>query len=69
MCDMQGHNCFRRNFFSMAGIPGKGELCPFCSAHPDCELTKYEAYQTKLRIGDPLEICGNVLLSCTVVNN
>ena len=58
LCDVQGHNCFRRNFYSQATIPSKDQLCPFCAHNPDCEAIKYEAYQTKIRIDNPGEVCG-----------
>ena len=58
LCDMQGHNCFNRNFYSQSTVPSKDALCPFCSSHPDCEVNKYEVYQTKIRIDDPEEVCG-----------
>ena len=58
LCDMQGHNCFKRNFYNKVKIPSRDKLCPFCAENPDCESVKYEAHQTKIRIGNPEEICG-----------
>ena len=58
LCDMQGHNCFKRNFYNKVKIPSRDKLCPFCAENRDCESVKYEAHQTKIRIGNPEEICG-----------
>lgn len=60
LCDMQGQNCFLRNFFSKNNVPGKDQLCPFCQAYPNCELNKYEAHQTKIQIDNPAQVCGEL---------